>query len=544
VSRATRLAGLGLLAGALIAAQAPSTAKLATSRAGMVASGSSYATAAGVRALEAGGNAVDAAAAAAFALMVADPANTSLGGRAQILVRLASGETLAIDGATEAPAGVPPLRGPSDDRLGYAVASMPGAPAALDRIVRRYGKRSLAQALQPAIELAERGYPVPDRLAGTWARVRDQLARSEGAAANFLKPDGSTWKAGERFRQPVLARLLRRLADSGVAVLYHGAVAETIAHDMAGHGGYVTAADLAGYRAQDGMIVHTDYRGYDVASAGGRAWGNTLAEMLGILSHFELRNGPPDAREVELLARVIAQSLEDRPQQLGTLKPKADGLPLETLSSPAFAAERAERIRTALGGPPPSGGRAPNHEGDTSHLSVMDAEGNAVALTMSIGPSFGTRVSTPALGFIYAYSYRMRSDPTPNARDLTEMTPTIISRNGRPVLTIGGAGSERIPSAIMLVASNVIDRGWSLERAMAAPRLAAVDSLIRLHPEFPDAIRQALEARGFVVETIPHGDARHAGLVHAVQYNRTTGRFTGVADADDGGSAAGPRLPW
>ena len=484
---------------------------------------------------------MDAAAAAAFALMVTDPANTSLGGRAQILIRLASGETVAIDGATEAPAGVPPLSGPADERQGFANAAMPGAPAALERMVRHYGRRSFAEALAPAIELAERGFEVPERLAETWARVTAQLARSEGAARVFLKPDGTSWRAGERFRQPALARLLRRLADEGARTLYTGPVAEAIARDMAAYGGYVTAADLAAYRPQDGLIVHTDYRGYDVASAGGRAWGNTLGEMLGILSHFDLRRGAPDAREVELLARVIAQSLADRPQELGTLKPKMDGFPLETLSSPAFAAERAERIRKALGSPPAGpGGRAGEPEGDTSHLSVMDSLGNAVALTMSIGPSFGTRVATAELGFLYAYSYRMRSDPTPHARDLTEMTPTIVSRDGRPVLTIGGAGSERIPSAIMLVISNVIDRGYPLDRAMTAPRLAAVDTLIRLHPEFPEAVRRALEARGFTVQVIRHGEARHAGLVHAVQYDPVSGLFTGAADRDDAGSAAGP----
>ena len=522
--------------------QVPAPNKFATGTRGMVATGSTYATEAGVLALEAGGNAVDAAAAAAFALMVTDPANTSLGGRAQILVRLATGETIAIDGATEAPAGVPPLGGPKDDRTGYATAAIPGAPAALDLLVRRYGKRSLREALAPAIELAEQGFLVPERLAGTWRRTRDQLAGSAGAARTFLKPDGSTWSAGERFRQPALARVLRQLADSGVEVLYRGGIADAIARDMARNRGFVTAADLAGYRAQDGVIVRTRYRGHEVASAGGRAWGNTMTEMLNILGNFELRRGPPDAREVELFARVIAQALEDRPQQLGTLRPKPDGLPLETLSSPEFAKERAERIRRAMAGEPvPHGaGPAPDQAGDTSHLSFMDTEGNAVALTMSIGPSFGTRVATEELGFLYGYSYRMRSDPTPGARDLTEMTPTIVSRDGQPVLVIGGAGSERIPSAILQVLSNRIDRDWPLGRALLAPRISAVDTMVRMQPGFPAAIRRALEIRGFQVEIIARDDPRHAGLVHAVGYDPASGRFTGAADRDDSGSAAGP----
>jgi gamma-glutamyltranspeptidase/glutathione hydrolase len=382
---------------------------------------------------------------------------------------------------------------------------------------------------------------VPARLAGTWSRARDQLAAIPATASLFLKPDGSAWQEGERFRQPRLAALLRRLATEGVRTLYTGGVAAAIERDMAANGGFVTAADLAGYRPQEGVVVRTPYRGYEVASAGGRAWGNTLTEMLNILGHFELQRADPTAREVEILARVIAQALEDRPQQLGTLKPKVDGFALEMLSSREFAAERAGQIRAALsagrGSAPSAGSDDDTH--DTSHLSVMDAEGNAVALTMSIGPSFGTRAATAELGFLYGYSYRMRSDPTPNARDLTEMTPTIISREGQPLLTIGGAGSERIPSAILQVVSNVIDRGWPLERAMTAPRISAIRSAVRMQPGFADAIETELERRGFTVETIEPTDARHAGLVHAVYRDPETGRLLGAADLGDGGSAGG-----
>ncbi|MEZ4455173.1 MAG: gamma-glutamyltransferase [Gemmatimonadales bacterium] len=527
------------LGAAASGADAQADAKHAEGSRGMAATGSVFATRAAVSALEAGGNAIDAAAAAAFAIMVTDPANTSVGGRAQILIRLASGELIAIDGATEAPAGVPPLAGANDDRTGFKTAAIPGAPAALARMVARYGRRTLGQALAPAIALAEDGFPVPARLAAAFARTRTALAATPGAARHFLKPDGSAYREGERFRQPALAALLRRLAADGVEALYHGTVAEAIAAEMRAGGGFVTAADLAAYRVQDGVVVRTPYRGYDVASAGGRAWGNTLTEMLNILGNFPPPRGEPDPAGAELLARIVAQSLEDRPQQLGTLKPKLDGFPLDTLSSAPFAADRANRIRAALGrGPAAAEGGSGDH--DTSHLSVMDAEGNAVALTMSIGPTFGTRIASAESGFLFGYSYRMRSDPTPNARDLTEMTPTIVSSGGRPVLVIGGAGSERIPSAILQVMSNVIDRGWSLPRAMTAPRLSAAGAVIRLQPGFRPDVATALAAQGFRIETIAPDDPRHAGLVHAVARDPATGRFLGAADAGDSGSAGGP----
>ena len=453
--------------------QAQPTEKFAQSRTGMVATGSTYATQAGVQMLEAGGNAVDAAAAAWFALIVTDPANTSLGGRAQILLRLSSGKVMAIDGATESPARVKPLSDAKDNRAGYAIVPVPGGLAAVGEMVRKYGRLTLADVMKPAILLAESGFAVPPRLAATWQQTRAALAKHPGAAKNFLKPDGSTWQAGEAFRQPNLARVLRQIATEGVAVFYRGAIAEAMVRDIASNGGFVQKQDLQNYRAQPGVVVRTDYRGFKIASAGGRAWGNTLAEMLNILTHFTLGQTEPTTDEIELLARVIAQAMEDRPQEIGTLKPKQNGYSLPKLSSPAFAAQRAELIRRKL--LPGKQPVAPNEEEthDTTHLSVLDAAGNAVSLTTSIGPSFGARVATPELGFLYAHSYKMRSDPTPNTRDLTEMTPTIVVRQNQPLLALGGAGSERIPTAILQVLSNVLDRGWSLEQAMRAPAFSA-----------------------------------------------------------------------
>ena len=236
----------------------------------------------------------------------------------------------------------------------------------------------------------------------------------------------------------------------------------------------------------EGIALRADVYGADDAwpvlmmHGGGQtrhAWGNTLAEMLNILAEFPALKDVASAQEMELVARVIAQSLQDRPQALGTLAPKKDGLALDMLSSREFARERAERIRAARQAEPQrTGGEAPRdnrEDHDTTHLSVMDAEGNAVALTTSIGPRFGARVASPQLGFFYAHSYRMRSSPEPGARDHTEMTPTIVLHQGKPVLVIGAAGSERIPGAILQVLSNVLDRGMSLREAVRAPRPAA-----------------------------------------------------------------------
>jgi gamma-glutamyltranspeptidase/glutathione hydrolase len=516
----------------------PTPVKFARSRTGMVASGSRFAAAAGIEMLERGGNAVDAAVAVCLALMVTDPANTSLGGRAQILLSRRDGRVIPLDGATQAPASVPALKGKEDDRQGFAVTPVPGALAALAEMERKYGRLRWADVLQPAIKLAEDGFVVPPRLAATWESVRVALSKNNCAAQSFLKPDGTAYRAGEVFRQPNLARVLRTLALEGVAEFYRGAIAERIAADVAAHGGFVRPKDLRDYRALPGVAVRSDYRGYRVVSAGGRAWGNTLGEMLNILKHFNLNAAEPDAAGTEIMARIIAQAMADRPQEIGSLKPKANGLPLEKLSSPQFGAQRAALIREQmrLGLPPPSP-REAAPDGDTSHISVMDAEGNAVSLTTSIGPSFGARVCTPELGFMYAHSYKMRSNPTPQTRDLTEMTPTIVFRGSRPFLVVGGAGSERIPTAVLQIISRVVDRRQTLEQAFKAPRIFCLQNKLRVHSWLAPPLVETLKGRGFETELVELGVSRHLGLVHAVLYD--AGEFYGAADEGDSGTAAG-----
>ncbi len=506
----------------------------------MASTGSSHATAAARGILAAGGNAVDAAAAAHFALMVVDPANASLGGRVQILLRLKDGTVAAIDGATQAPRGIPSLAASEKPREGYAVVPVPGNLAALNEMTGRYGRLPLATIMQPAIALAQEGFEVLPRQAATWARLSDRLLPNSASRACFLKPDGSIPAAGERFSQPQLARVLSEIAEHGAARFYTGRIADLIAEDMKRSGGFIDKRDLASYRPLPGTVVRTSYRGYEVISAGGRAWGDTLVEMLNILERFSPPSESPTVAELEVLARIMDQALQDRPQEIGTLRPKADGTPLATLSSREFALRRAREITRLLGtatGNPPQNPRRPH---DTTHLSVIDGEGNAVALTTSIGPSFGARVATPELGFLYAHSYRMRADPAAQARDETEMTPTLLLRAGRPVLAIGAAGSERIPTAILQVVSNIVDRGYSLARAVAAPRIFCYQERVRLQPGFAPEISAALAARGFRLLEESNDPPAHLGLVHAVSYDPTTGDYFGAADLLYDGTADGP----
>ena len=514
-------------------------AQFASAERGMVAASTPYAVEAGVRSLEEGGNAVDAAVAAAFALAVTDPAMTSLGGRCHILVAFRNGRLARIDGATQAPAVIPSLPHPKAVRDGFGVVPAPGAPKALVRAVASYGQLSLRAVLAPAIDLAENGFAVTAAVAKDW-RAREAVFRSDpGASRWYLKPDGSAYREGEIYRNPPLARLLRILATSGPDPFYAGEIAETIAGDVSGNGGFLRLEDLRDYEAPEAGIIESKYRSLRTASASVRAWGNTMAEMLNIQNHFAISPGEPKPDEVLVQALVIAQALADRPQGLETLAPKPGGFPIEQLSSPEFAAGRAKLIRRRLRGEIPlNPGGEPPADHDTTHVSVMDAGGNAVALTTSIGPAFGAGVVSPELGFFYAHSYRMRSHPAPDARDDTEMTPTIVFQNRRPWLAIGAAGSQRIPPAIYQVIANLVDRRYPLRRAVSAPRLYAVGAKVWLEAGFSDEVVRLLRDRGYQVVMDPK--SFHLGRVHAVLYNAATGRYEGAADPRYDGVTGGP----
>jgi gamma-glutamyltranspeptidase / glutathione hydrolase len=535
------VAGCLLLFGVLIVVLQGSAQKFAEGESGMAATTTPSATRAADDILAAGGNAIDAAA-AHFALMVTDPANASLGGRTQILVRLSDGRMFEIDGATQAPQGVTrSLSLPEGDRHGYAVAPIPGNLAALDLLMRRYGKLPLAEVMRPAIDLAEQGFDVTPGVARTWVATGPQLRKNPGARANFLADGAKPYAAGARFRQPQLAATLREIARSGPDAFYRGPIAQTIAQDMQAGQGYITEGDLAGYRALEGPVVRTIYRGYEVAAAGGRAWGDTLVEMLNIAHHFSFGQ-EPTAAEFHLLARIISTALSDRPQELQTLRPKKHGLAVAEVSSAQFALDRAQAIESGLHSKPHASTEQKRVEPhDTTHLAVMDTEGNTVSQTTSIGPSFGSRVATAELGFLYAHSYRMQADPTPGARDETEMTPTILSRDGQPFLAIGGAGSERIPCAILQVIVNVIDRGLPLDQAVAAPRMFASGDVLVLNAAFPAALTTEMRERGWQVKRGEQDFRQHLGIVQTVQYNPRTGVFSGAADAAYDGTASGPQ---
>ncbi len=495
--------------------------KWATGSRGAVAASSPHAASAGAQVLRGGGNAVDAACAAALALTVADPANASVAGRCHIVMARPGGHTTIIDAATQQP-GCIDAPGRAED---ISCVPVPGMLAGLAMAARAGASRSWSELVQPAIALAVDGFEVPPRLAAVWAANRDRLSRHPRTAQTFLKPDGAPYMAGEPFRQPGLGRLLQRVGGDGPEIMYRGQIADDITRQMTMEGGWLRAEDLAGYAAREGERLAGRFGAYTMVTPGAQAWGHTLIEMLHIADHFDLSGWPPSAADVETLAWIILVALADRPQELGTLRPKPAGLPLGALAEPTFAAERAGLVTRLLREPDAgrvasrllAAARGPGGGGDTTHLSVMDAAGTVVSLTCSIGPSFGSAVTADPHGFLYAHSYRMVSSPCPGARDATEMCPAAIFLDGRPVMAVGAAGSERIPGAIAQTLVNLLQRRRGALDAVAAPRLAWTGAGLRVHLDVGARIAAHLEERGFAVTWTGRGARQHAGVVHLAQ---------------------------
>ena len=508
---------------------------------GMVVSGSSMASAVGARVLEAGGNAVDAAVATAFALSVVEPSMSGIGGRTQLLIRTRSGEFFGIDGGTAVPAAYPPGTVPaSDDAYGYKTVGVPGTVAALANALERHGTWPLARVLAPAIALARDGFVLPAAEAARIAAEADQLKETEGATRYFLKPDGSTYAAGERFVQSDLARTLETIARRGPRAFYTGAIAEQMSADIRAHGGFVAVSDIEPYAADESLVVRGSYRGYDLIGTYLPASGVTTIETMQILENFELGRSAGSAEWAALVTQALLLAFEDRTADLGSAEQKA-----ATLVSKDFARQRAQRVRRPGSQDEiyESHAELPYEPEHTTHLSVADAQGGVVALTQSLGPNLGAKVAAPGLGFLYAATMGYLGDVKPGDRPFSSQSPLIVLQNNQPRFVLGAAGARRIIPALVLTLSRTIDQQLSFAEAMAAPRLHALPDRIDLEnrtaSRWSDAQLADLRALGFTVRQ--RADAPYFARIHGIYFDAATREFVGVADPRWQGAAAAPR---
>ncbi|TFG94033.1 MAG: hypothetical protein E4H13_15425, partial [Calditrichales bacterium] len=495
----------------------------AESTQGMVVTSTPEAAAAGLHILKMGGNAADAAAAAAFALMISDPAMCSLGGRSQILIFLKEGGIIGIDGATESPGNA---HQPAMIGHGYKTVPVPGSPAALEEMIMRFGRLPLQTVIQPAIDLAKNGIVINPEYQQAFNKYGKHFRSYPGTAQHFLKENGDFYSEGERFFQPVLARTLEKLGASGSRTMYDGKLAAAIVDDMISNGGLIETSDLMQYRTLPGKVLEGEYRGFRVISRGDQCDGASVIEMLNLLKYYDLSTySLTDFRYIALLAQInhIAHTDEYLPDWIQM--------------SSATAERRRREIRLTEPFPVTVKPETDPEEGETNHLSVIDNEGNAVSITQSIGPYFGSKVVNPELGFFYAYSYDMNRDPIPFQREKTSQSPTMVLQENRPFLVLGSAGSSRIPGSIVQTIINVIDHGMDLYQAVSYPRVLLLNNELRLESGMlPDSTILKLEQLGYRVK--PYAElSGWFGRVHAIQLiNGRQKKICGAADPRDYGA--------
>lgn len=519
--------------------------QIARASGNMVVTQHHLATDAGVAMLAAGGNAVDAAVAAAFAMGVVDAGNAGIGGRAQILVRAPDGRTFAIDGTTQFPDAWDPdfiparpaaeieLEERSGRPIGYDMVAVPGTVAALGRVLEEFGTFELSDVLAPSIRYAEDGVVVERGMLPP-VSAPAEFSRLPGAPLSLFRPDGSPYEPGELYRQPELAQTLRTIAVGGGDAFYKGEIARRIAEDMAANGGLVTYRDLAQYQAMDGQVVRGEYREHSVTGSYWPASGATVIQTLQTLERLE-RPRQHDPEWIANVMRAMIFALEDRVSGISSGPEGAFWL-----TSDSLASRRAREIDALPQLAPPPRGSPADPPGHTTHLSIVDDEGWAVSLTQSLGDSFGSRVMTEGLGFLYAMSMGYQRDEGPGGRPGSSQSPMVVDSAGQVRFVIGAAGSNRIISSIVTTLDRAITFGQPLDSAASAPRIHPVGGdTIRLERRpaiaWPDEVSGRLQAAGWGIVF----DDQNYGILHGIAWDPVSNEWVGVADPRGPGTARG-----
>lgn len=425
------------------------------------------ATNASMEILRAGGNAVDAAVAAAWALSVCEPSGSGLGGQTTMLIHFAGGTNLVVDGHSHAPATASMHSiSVAQQKTGHRACTIPSTPATLDFVQRRYGCLPAARVIEPAIRIAEEGFPVTALHHRQMTWVLGPLA-ADPAASRFFLDHGQPPRPGFRLRQPKLAQTLRRIVSHGAEDFYQGEMADSVVRDMQLHGGLVSKEDLASFALPvEREPLEGFYRGLRVLTVPPPGGGEQLLVSLRILEMLLNGGQPPSADWYEAIALATYSALRDREQPAG------------------WTAE-VERFAALLARDAGPWGIRPDLSpaaaaGETTHLNVADRQGTVVALTQSIHSLFGAKVANPDLGFIYNnyLSSTPRDSLVPGCVPRSSVAPALVmSREGGvPLLALGAAGSTRITSAIVHVLSAVADRRMPIGEAVAAPRVHAGQS--------------------------------------------------------------------
>jgi len=511
-----------------------------------------------------GGNAIDAAVAMAMTLGVVDGYNSGIGGGCFMLIRLKDGSFVALDGRETAPAAatremfIP--NGKADGNLsqtGALASGVPGSVKVYEYALKRFGRKSFSDAIEPAARIAEGGFECS---ASFGKRIRGQIEtirKFPGTADILLKPDGSPFLQGDVIVQKDLAKTYRGIAREGSGYFYNGAFAKSVAAWMKTNGGLITEADFANYQIKSRAPVVSTYRGYTVVGMPPPSSGGVhVAQILNILEHFDVNalHEQSDAARIHVMSEAMKLAFADRAWWLGD--PDFAPVPLGLVDK-TYAKHLAARISFDRALTEVQHGEPPSADSDlfgkhTTHIATADAEGNWVALTATVNTTFGSKVIVPGTGVIlnnqmddfaiqpgvpnhFGLIGNDANAVAPGKRPLSSMSPTIILKDGAPIMTLGAAGGPKIITQVLLVTSNVIDLKDDLETAMRRPRFHHQwrPDAMWIEKTFSSSVMEALKSRGHSLDP-----ADPSGATNAIIRNQD-GSLTAAHEPRLSGKAAG-----
>ncbi len=551
------VAALAISSLTLQAGSAPQRARL-----GMVITQSDIASEIGFQVIKSGGNAIDAAIATAFALAVTHPTAGNIGGGGFIVYRPASGEPVAYDFREVGPSRSSPemwLKNGKYDfethHNSHLAVGVPGTVAGLHLAWKEQGSKPWKELVQPAIGLAHDGFEVSHGLARSLAGVLDNFQKYPASLAQFSK-NGKPYEQGDILKQPDLAKTLTRIADQGPAGFYEGETAALIEKEMKANGGLITMADLKAYQAKKRSVVKGTYRGYEIMgmpppSSGGMA----VVQILNVLEGYDLKaNGYGSAKNIHLAAEAMRRAFADRARYLADPDFEKD-IPLPMLISKDYAARQRKSINPDRASKSsPSSFEFTTESMETTHLSIVDAKRNAVAMTYTLEAGYGSKIVVPGAGFLlnnemgdFNAGPGLTDDrgligtapnlARPGKRMLSSMAPTIIAKDGQLFMVTGTPGGRTIINTVLTTILNVIDYGMNAQEAVDAGRMH--------HQWLPDRLN--LERFGFSADTIATlramghtvNEGGGQGAAQVIVFNQKDNMLEGGVDRrpPDGGAA-------
>ncbi|MBL8240388.1 MAG: gamma-glutamyltransferase [Bryobacterales bacterium] len=529
-------------------------------RKAMVVSREANATDAGVAVLKAGGNAIDAAAAVGLALAVTHPSAGNLGGGGFMLIRFADGRTTFIDFRERAPLQATrdmyldkdgtPTR---DSVLGWRAAGVPGTPRGLEYAQRKYGKAKWADVVAPSVRLARSGFTVSYGLANGLKNAKNLAQFPE--SKRIYQKGGTFHEAGDRLVQPELAAVLERMQKFGARDFYEGETARIFAAEMAKNGGLITLDDLKQYQAAERKPLEGQFRGYTVITAPPPSSGGIgILQMLAVLegTGYE-KQGAGSAAAIHYTAEAMRRYYADRAEHLGD--PDFWPVPVSKLLSPAYVKKLRASIdpdRATNSDVIKAGDLKTMESEETTHYSIVDSEGNCVAVTYTLNGGYGAGVTVPGLGILLNnemddFSVKPghpnmfgalggeANAIVPKKRPLSSMSPSIVLKDGKPFLVVGTPGGTKILTSVMQVIQNVIDFKMNAQDAVNFPRFHHQwrPDKLQMEPQFSPDTRKLLEQRGHAVEIV-----RNICEMAVIQFE-ANGWLAGAADPRVEGKAAG-----